>query len=157
MYAAICGAGAYDMHGSPGFRFAARRFEIRRHHADHGVTIAAQHDGLAYYTAVGSELPLPQGVAQHDDEWPPSSVVLFGDYSTQQRLRAQRAEEPSRHQTGDPLQRLAAARIIERLLRLAANLSERLDPGFDVGQVRNGLVRAESNQPLRLLIRQRPQ
>ena len=84
----------------------------------------AERDGLANDAGIASELPLPQRVAEHNHERPPTLVVLFSNHPPQQRSHSQRPEKTAGHQPRSPLLRLAPARVIERQLYDAADFGE---------------------------------
>src|SRR5262249_29810942 len=86
-----------------------RNVEAARHHADDGVARAVETDRLADDGAVARVPPIPKRMAEDDDLVAPAVDLVGGEPAAEERLDAQRVEEPGRHLVADDVLGVAVA------------------------------------------------
>src|SRR5262245_47742370 len=88
--------------------------KVRGHHPDHGVTLAAESDGLVQDFGIAAEPPLPQAVAEQRDVGA-SGLIFFGQKDPAYlRLRAEHREKTVGDAQAHYLLRIACADQVER-------------------------------------------
>ena len=142
-----------------------QRMEIGRHHANHGVGAAAQLDSSADNIRIAGKSPLPQTVAQNDDEI--FAILLFfrREDAAEQRLAAHDGEKPVADLRAGNSLRFAVARQDRAKFSIGRDLLEDVVPRALIGDIGRGNLSARSaagfvfapdeNNRLRLLIGQR--
>src|SRR6185369_16582494 len=146
-----------NMHRRPGFRVFSWRFKSCRHHADHGVEVAAQRNRLADDLRISVELTLPEVMTEHHYKWPATLVVIRGDIPAARSLHSQRIEIPARNLANLKLDRFGSGRVSQRRQHFATKLCEGATGFGYVLQIRRRLVRAKCHQPLWLFVTERAQ
>jgi hypothetical protein len=146
-----------DLHRRPRFSVVARCDERGGHHTDDGVHVAAERNRLAENLLVSVELLYPQVVAQHNDERRTVPVILARDETSARWFDSQRFKEPAGHLPDLKLHRLTAAGVGQRLHNHATESAECFGLRFNISQIRRGLIRSETDQSRRIVVRQRSQ
>ena len=80
-------------HRCPDVGGGGRIGEARRHHANHGVLLAAEHDGAPHCAGVARKAALPQSVTDQDDVRTTGTVFFRPEHAAQCGPRAQHGKE----------------------------------------------------------------
>jgi hypothetical protein len=145
---------------------AGEKTKVLRQHADDGIAVAAELDGLADHAGVAAEPALPEAVAEDHRARGPGLVVIGSVEAAEERLHAGERQQVGGGHAAQHALRLARGSEIEALAarggeagkevaRLRAPV-EIVEPGAGrMGEVGRGLV--EDDHALRIGKGHRPQ
>ena len=135
--------------------------------ADDGPRLPIQGDGLSKDRRLAVEVPLPEAMADEDDRLAAGPIFGGRKIPSDERLDAQRWQERHGRVEADHLFRVAAPGQRERIERGQRQVAEHLLPLLHLEKARIGKAdavevllqvgRAQSDQAVRLRIRQRPE
>src|SRR5215510_5878845 len=146
-----------DVYRRPSLRLNTRRDKVRGHDTDDRVHVAAKRNRLAENLLVAVEVFHPQLMTKYHHKWRAVFVVFRGDETSALRSNAKRFKKTTGHLSNLKLDRLTAAGVGQRLQDHTAQPAERLTLQLDVSQIGCRLIRSETDQSSRIVVRQRPQ
>src|SRR5215218_6727033 len=98
-----------------------RKLKARRHHADHGVTLVIQRDGLIDNAAIATKTSAPEPITQHDN-----ALLGAREHSSRGRLCLEHRKEVRRNISPADALRLRAARHVETMICISRYVVEDL-------------------------------
>ena len=139
--------------------------EVRGQHAHHGVGHAAERQALAEDVRILAEAPHPEAMGEHHHRSRAEDVLLGEEVAPQRRIHAQQGQHRGAHETGsEPLGDVHPGEIegpapeggqVREALLLRPPVQEVGDADAHLRE--GGRALMDEDEPLRSLVRQRPQ